>query len=43
MMNHGVLHLVSTIIRNVMSSAAEDELASLYLNKKGNVIIWNML
>ena len=43
MMNNGAVHMVSTIIRNVMSYEAEANIAALYLNERGVVIIWNML
>ena len=43
MMNKGAVHVVSTTIRNIMSSAAEAKIAALYLNEKGGVVIQNML
>ena len=41
-MNKGALHVVSTIMSNLMSYAAEAEVAALYLNAKYCVIIQNM-
>ena len=43
MMNNGLVHMVSTIVCNVMSSKAEAEFAALYLNAKYGVIIRNLL
>ena len=42
-MNNGAVHLVSTIILNVISSESEAELMALYLNAKDGVIICNTL
>ena len=42
-MKNLAVHVVSTIIRNVMPSAAEAEVADLYLNAKYCVIVWNTL
>ena len=38
-----MVHMVSTIICNVMSSAVEAKIAALYLNEKDVIIIWDML
>ena len=43
MMNNGSVNVVSTIIQNVMSSAAEAEIATLYLNANDGVVIRNTL
>ena len=43
MMNNGAVHVISTIIHNVMLLAAKDELAALYLNAKDGVFIRNKL
>ena len=43
MMNNGEVHLVSTIIRNVMSLAAEAEIVALYLNAEYGVFVCNTL
>ena len=43
MINNGDVHVVSTIIRNVMSYAAKANIVALYLNEKDGVIIWNRL
>ena len=43
MMNNVAVHVVSTIIRNVVSSEAKSNIASLYLNEKDYVIIQNTL
>ena len=40
-MNNGVVHLVSTIIRNAMLYVAESKIAAMYLNSKYDVIIRN--
>ena len=42
-MKNGSVHVVSTIIRNVISSAAKYEITAVYLNAKYGVIIWNTL
>ena len=42
-MDNGAVHVVSTIIHNVMSSEADDEIAELYLNTKYRVGIRNLL
>ena len=42
-MNNGTVHVVSTIIHNVMSLSAKDDIAVLYLNTKDDVVIWNTL
>ena len=39
MMNNGAVYVVSTIIRNVISSTAKYEIAALDLDAKGGVII----
>ena len=43
MMNNVEAHVVSTTIRNIITSAAEAKIAALYLNTKENVIIRNTL
>ena len=43
MINNGVVNTVFTTICNVMSSAAESEIAALYLNERDIVIIWDTL
>ena len=43
LMNNVAVHVVSTIIRNVISLAEEANLAALYLNAKYGVVIRNML
>ena len=43
MINNGVVNTVFTTICNVMSSAAESEIAALYLNEIDVVIIWYTL
>ena len=43
MMKNGTVHVVSTIICNVMSSALKAKIVALYLNEKYGVIIWNTL
>ena len=43
MINNGVVNTVFTTICNVMSSAAESEIAALYLNERDVVIIWDTL
>ena len=42
-MNNVAVHLVFTIICNVISSTADSEIAALYINEKGGVIIQNVL
>ena len=42
MINRAV-HMVSTTIRNVMSSEIESKVSSLYINAKDGVVIQNML
>ena len=42
-MTNGAVHVVSTKIYNVMSSASDSELAELYLNEKYGFIIRNMI
>ena len=42
-MKNVAVHVVYTIIHNVMSSAAEANIAALYINAKGGVNIWNTL
>ena len=41
-MNNVVVHVVSTIISNVIPSAAKSKVVVLYLNEKYGVIIWNI-
>ena len=43
MMNNGVVHVVSTIICNVMSLVDETNIVALYLNAKYSVVIRNVL
>ena len=43
MTENGAVHVVSTIIWNLMSSAAEDVIVALYLNLKYGVTIRNTL
>ena len=43
MINNGLVHMVSTIICNLMSSEAEANIVALYLNAKFGVFIWNLL
>ena len=43
MINNGGFHVVSTIIHNAMSSAANKNIAYLYINAKYGDIIRNML
>ena len=43
MMNNVAVHVVSIIIRNVISSKSKDELAALYMNEEDGAVIRNML
>ena len=43
MMNNGEVHLVSTIIRNVISLAAEADITALYINSKYIFVVQNVL
>ena len=43
MVNNGSVHVISTIIRNVMSSASKAKIVTLYLNAKDGVDINNTL
>ena len=41
--NNGAIHTMSQIIRNVMASATEAEIAALYMNARDSVAIQNIL
>ena len=42
-MNIRAVHMVSTIICNLLSSASEDDIVALYLNAKYGLMVQNML
>ena len=41
--NNGAIHTTASIIKAVMSSAAEAELGALYLNAKEAIYLWRIL
>ena len=43
MMDNVAIHVVSTIVQNLMSLEARSNIVSLYLNAKDAVVIWNNL
>ena len=40
---NGVIHLLSTILKHVMSSAAEAEIGAVFLNAKEGTVLCTML